>query len=348
MSQGPSKRRSGREPRGQHQTAQFAGRLLGASLGLLLDRALGEPPEWLHPVVLFGRVMQHLEKRCWADARANGVLYAACGAALGLGTGVLLESVSSFVGSPMLGSLFSSATGVWLCAGGKSLSDHARRVFEPLQRDDLHEARVQVSRMVSRETSNLDVGGVARAAVESVAENANDALVAPALYGALLGAPGALLHRALNTMDAMVGYRSPRYRRFGWTAARLDDIAGWVPSRLGAALVMALVPARAKEVFKACREDAPGHPSPNGGVTEAAFAAALGVQLGGVNTYEGRVERRASLGTGKPPGPIDIERASLLLDALDAALSGLLALSGLARWVCERRAKQRKFAGVKP
>jgi adenosylcobinamide-phosphate synthase len=332
----------------QHQIEQLAARLIGASLGLLLDRALGEPPQGLHPVALFGRVMQRLEGRCWADARANGALYAGCGVALGLGSGVILESALNLGGSPVLGSVFSTATAVWLCSAGKSLADHARGVLEPLQRNDLHEARVQVSRMVSRETGNLDATGVARAAVESVAENTNDALVAPAFYGAFLGAPGALLHRALNTMDAMVGYKNPRYRRFGWTAARLDDLAGWVPSRLAAALVMTLVPRRAKEVFKAWREDASRHPSPNGGVTEAAFAGALGVQLGGVNTYEGRVEARASLGTGKPAEPNDIERASLLLDAVGASLSGLLALSGLALWVLQTRAKRGNVVGVEP
>src|SRR5262249_41107178 len=150
---------------------------------------------------------------------------------------------------------------------------------------------------------------VARAAVESVAENTVDAVVAPALWAALAGAPGVLAYRAVNTLDAMVGHRSTRYARFGWASARLDDAANWVPARVTAALVAAARPARAAAIASAVRHQAPAHPSPNAGVAEAAFAAALGVRLGGRNAYGDRVELRPALGDGPPPAPADVARA---------------------------------------
>jgi adenosylcobinamide-phosphate synthase len=350
---------------GQRAPGRLAARFVGASVGLLADRVLGEPPEWVHPVALFGRAMEKLERCCWADAKGRGIVYALLGAAQGYFAGLLLESLLDSAGPSLLGSMISTATAVWLCSAGRSLSFHAKKVSAALGESDLREsnlwesdlgesnlgtgdlqeARSRLSMMVSRDVMGLDPGGVARATVESVAENANDAVVAPALYGALLGARGALLHRALNTMDAMVGYRSPRYERFGWAAARLDDAAGWLPSRLTAALVMALVPGRAKEISRAWRQDAPGHPSPNGGVAEAGFAGALGVQLGGVNIYEGRLELRRVIGRGDPPQAGDIKRALLLLDAVVLGLSLALALGGLTMGgLGTRRSAPKAFA----
>ena len=150
---------------------------------------------------------------------------------------------------------------------------------------------------------------IARAVVESVAENTVDAIVAPALWAAVLGGAGALGYRAVNTLDSMVGHRSDRYRRYGWASARLDDVADWVPARATAALVAAVRPGRPPTVWRAVRHDAPAHPSPNAGVAEAAFAAALGLRLGGANRYGDRVEHRAPLGHGRPPHRHDIHHA---------------------------------------
>jgi adenosylcobinamide-phosphate synthase len=155
--------------------------------------------------------------------------------------------------------------------------------------------------------------------------------VAPALWGALLGAPGTLGYRAINTMDATVGYRNERYLDYGWASARLDDVANYVPARLTAALVVAVRPRAVRAVWQAVRRDAPGHPSPNSGVAEAAFAAALGVRLGGVNTYGNRTETRPQLGQGRAPEPPDITAAAeLCRDVTTGLMTGLLALAALA------------------
>jgi adenosylcobinamide-phosphate synthase len=163
-----------------------------------------------------------------------------------------------------------------------------------------------------------------------VAENTVDAVVAPALWAAVAGAPGALVHRTVNTMDAMVGHRDERYSRYGWASARLDDAAAWVPARLTAALVLGCRPRAARRVVGVVRRDAPGHPSPNSGVAEAAFAAALGLRLGGESSYGGQVEVRATLGDGRPAGRDDIGRAVRLSRDVSVALACLLAVAGLA------------------
>jgi adenosylcobinamide-phosphate synthase len=160
--------------------------------------------------------------------------------------------------------------------------------------------------------------------VESVAENTTDAIVAPALWGAVSGAPGALGYRAVNTMDAMVGHRSSRYERYGWASARLDDLANWAPARITALLVMMVRPDRAGSVWQAVRRDAPSHPSPNSGVAEAAFAAALGLRLGGTNHYGDRVEVRGPLGEGRVPEVGDIAAAVRLSDEIQVALAFVL------------------------
>jgi adenosylcobinamide-phosphate synthase len=165
-----------------------------------------------------------------------------------------------------------------------------------------------------------------------LADNTVDAVVAPALWGAFLGAPGAFGYRAVNTMDAMVGHRSPRYARFGTGAARLDDAANLLPARLAAALVAAVRPHRAAAVGRIVRRDAPAHPSPNAGVAEAAFAAALALELGGTVRYGERVEHRPCLGEGPRPCPSDIGRAVRLADQLDAAVVALLALPTIVRF----------------
>jgi adenosylcobinamide-phosphate synthase len=160
---------------------------------------------------------------------------------------------------------------------------------------------------------------VARATVESVAENASDAVVAPLLWGAVAGLPGLFGYRAANTLDAMIGHRSPRYLRFGWAAARLDDLANWAPARLAglaAAVWAPLVGGTAANAVGVVRRDAGRHPSPNAGVVEAAFAGALDVRLGGRNAYHGSVEDRGVLGNGRPVVVDDIARANRLAAAV--------------------------------
>jgi len=178
---------------------------------------------------------------------------------------------------------------------------------------------------------------VARAVVESVAENTVDAVIAPALWAAIGGAPAVLGYRAVNTLDAMVGHRSPRYARFGWAAARLDDLAAWMPARLTAALVAAVRPGTCRRVARAVHRQAPLHPSPNAGVAEAAFAAALGVTLGGTNVYGGEVDERPLLGDGPEACAVDIERAVSLSRDVTAAFAAALAVPAMVRTVTSLR-----------
>jgi adenosylcobinamide-phosphate synthase len=170
--------------------------------------------------------------------------------------------------------------------------------------------------------------------VESVAENTSDAVVAPLFWGALAGLPGLLGYRAVNTLDAMIGHRSPRYLRFGWAAARLDDAANWLPARLAAVLTAAIAPSVAGSpaaAWRAWRRDARQHPSPNAGVVEAAFAGSLGVRLGGTNSYQGRAEVRGVLGDGRPVAVADIARAVRLSRRVSGAALALVITFRLVR-----------------
>jgi adenosylcobinamide-phosphate synthase len=290
-------------------------RALAASTGILADRVLGEPPSSVHPVVAFGRVMRAVERAVYGDARAPGVTHAAVGVGVGLGAGVLVGS---------------AGVATYVAVGGRALAQAATAVAVALEAGDLAGARSLLPGLVGRDPTGLDEKEVARAVVESVAENTVDAIVAPALWGAVLGAPGALGYRAVNTLDAMVGHRSPRHRHYGWASARLDDAAGWVPARVTAGLVGAVRPAAAAAVWTAVRTQAPAHPSPNAGVAEAAFAAALGLRLGGENRYGDRAEVRPPLGTGRPPEAGDIARAVALSRDVSIGLAALLALWGLS------------------
>jgi adenosylcobinamide-phosphate synthase len=284
-----------------------AGRSLAAGVGLLLDRAAGEPPISPHPLAVFGDVMKAVERTAYADNRVAGAVHAATGVAIGVGAGTLVRSTTA---------------ATYLAVAGRALREAADEVAEPLATGDLDGARSRLPALVGRDPSALDQHEIARAVVESVAENTTDAVVAPAFWAVMAGAPGALGYRAANTLDAMVGYRSDRYERYGWASARLDDVANWIPGRVTAALVVAARPSRAVAIARAVRRDAPLHPSPNSGVAEAAFAAALGLRLGGTNRYGVRLEHRAELGEGRPPEVGDIAAAVRLAD--DVAL--LLAL----------------------
>ncbi|MDE0667722.1 MAG: adenosylcobinamide-phosphate synthase CbiB [bacterium] len=280
--------------------------------GLLLDRLAGEPPPETHPVAWFGRLMERLEERFCADSRRRGIAYTVVGVVVGILAGRLVRSVT---------------TAVALTVAGRQLRRVAAGVGKAAAGGYLARARSELPALVGRDPSDLDASGVAAAVIESVAENSVDAVVAPAFWAVVAGAPGALAYRAVNTMDAMVGHRNDRYHRFGWAAARLDDLANYLPARIFAALVAAVVPGRAREIFAAVRRDAPAHPSPNAGVAEAAVAAALGRELGGPLRYGQILEDRPLLGTGPRPTPADVPRA---VDIADRAERVLLAVLGLA------------------
>ncbi len=294
----------------------FASRLRAPGLGLLADMVLGEPPLQPHPVKAFGSAMRRLEAHLYSDRYGAGVVHATVGVSAGAAAGAALRSASA---------------ATYLAVAGKALSGAASEVGAALATGDLERARASLPALVGRDPDGLDEKEIARSAVESVAENTVDAVVAPALWGAAAGAPGALGYRAANTLDAMVGRRSPRYRRYGWASARLDDAAGYVPARVTAALVAAVRPGTAAAVWRAVRADAALHPSPNAGVAEAAFAGALGLRLGGANRYGGSEELRPTLGSGRPAEACDIARATRLSGDVTLALAGLLLGAGWRR-----------------
>jgi adenosylcobinamide-phosphate synthase len=289
-----------------------ARRFLGAAAGVVLDRLVGEPPA-AHPVAAYGRLMAAAEERLWHDSRWWGTAFAAGGVGLGAGAGAMLAS---------------TALATAVAVAGRALASEARAVAAALAAGDLGSARLLLPTLCGRDPDALDDKGIARAAVESVAENTVDAVVAPAFWAALGGAPGACAYRAANTLDAMVGHRTPRHLRFGWAAARLDDAANWVPARLTAVLVAAVRPGAAGEVTAMLRHP-PSHPSPNAAVSEGAFAVALGVRLGGDTVYGGRVDPRPTFGPGRPPEPSDIDAAVRLSADVTAALAAGMAALGL-------------------
>jgi adenosylcobinamide-phosphate synthase len=203
-----------------------------------------------------------------------------------------------------------------------------------LEDDDLGAARRRLPHLCGRDPAALDAAGLARATVESVAENTSDAVVAPLVWGALAGLPGLVGYRAVNTLDAMVGHRGPRYGRFGTASARADDIANLLPSRLTAALTVAAAPlvnGSARDAARVWWRDGHRHPSPNSGQCEAAAAGALGVRLGGRNVYQGRVEDRPVLGDGPPPAVRDIGRAARLSGLVGAGAAGVAVLTLLTK-----------------
>lgn len=309
-------------------------------LGAAADRAFGDPRRW-HPVAGFGRAMQAVEARLWRDDRAAGVVHAATGIAVGALPIWLADR--RLRDRPLARTTLTAAV-TWAALGGRSLAGAGREIGQRVAADDLDGARALAPTLVGRDPATLDADGLARAGLESVAENTSDAVVAPFVWGALLGAPGIALHRVLNTMDAMVGHRSERYARYGWASARADDVAGWPAARAAALLTVIAAPTvrdpqrpdgpgGAAAAWRVWRRDRHRHPSPNAGQVEAAFAGALGVRIGGRNVYAGRTEDRPLLGDvagARTPEAGDLERAarlSLRVGALAAVTAAVVAVA---------------------
>ena len=288
---------------------------LSAAAGVVADSLVGEPAAAWHPVRLFGATMEHIERGLYRDTRAAGVVHAVLGTGIGVAAGAAVGS---------------TAAATYVAVAGRALRDEAVWIGQALSASDLRLARRRLPALVGRDVEHLGASEMARAVVESVAENTVDAVVAPAWWASVAGAPGALGYRAVNTLDAMVGHKDGRYLRFGWASARLDDLAAFVPARLTAALVAVVRPRRAPAVWRVVRTQARAHPSPNAGVAEGAFAAALGLRLGGVNRYGSRTERRPTLGEGRAAEPADVFRAVVLSKHVAIALVGLLATAGMS------------------
>jgi adenosylcobinamide-phosphate synthase len=299
-------------------------RALGLLLGFAADRWLGDPRRF-HPVAGFGQIAGRLESRLYSDSRPAGTTYAALLVGSVATVGVVAEKLTA--GRPVARTVLTAAA-TWAVLGGRSLEREADVMAGYLDAKEIDEARGRLSYLCSRDATDLEADELARATVESVAENTSDATVAPLVWGGLLGIPGLIGYRAVNTLDAMVGYKSPRYRNFGWASARLDDLVNLGPARVCAVLT-GLVSGRPGESWRIWRRDAAGHPSPNAGPVEASFAGALGLRLGGVNSYGSEVEDRGTLGDGLPPAVADIRRTASLARRVSYAAATLAAIVAL-------------------
>ncbi len=302
----------------------------GLVAGYLLDTAFGDPRSY-HPVAGYGKAVAALERRTYAPTRAAGARHAA----IAVGVPVLAATGASLATRRRpLARLVVVAATTWAVLGGRSLRREARALADSLDARDLAAARRRLPNLAGRDPSTLDESELARATVESVAENTSDAEVAPLFWGAVAGLPGLIGYRAVNTLDAMIGHRNDRYVRFGTAAARADDLANLVPSRLTAALTVGAAPlvgGRPGRTAWVWFRDGQRHPSPNAGQCESAMAGALDVRLGGTNVYFGRSEVRPQLGGGRAPVAGDIHRAARLSAAVGAgavALAAVRALTG--------------------
>lgn len=298
--------------------------------GFVLDRAIGDPVRPTHPARLLGRAIAGYERAVRprvssaAGERAAGVVLAV---GLPLTTFAAVRTLTRRLPRPAAFALEAWLVGTALA--GRDLGDAARRVTAALDMG-LSEGRAEVAMIVGRETADLSPDEVVRATVETVAENTSDGVIAPLWYAWLGGAPLALAYKAVSTLDSMVGYRNERYRDFGWASARLDDLLNWLPARLTALLAVAAGDG-GREALAGSWRDRVQHASPNAGLVEASFAHSLGIRLGGPARYGSVIVEREPVGDGgRPPEPIDVDRAVRLSDEIARLALGLGAGAALA------------------
>jgi adenosylcobinamide-phosphate synthase len=303
-----------------------------ALFAMLVELCLGYPQALLHaighPVTWIGALIALLDRRLNStkSGRATGII------AL-LAVIVIVGSIATVVQHALLrlpfGLLITALIGSTLVAQ-RSLHRHVSDVATALEQDGLTAGRTAVAHIVGRDTETLDEAGIARAAIESLAESFSDGVVAPIVWMAVAGLPGAALYKAINTADSMVGHHTERYEHFGWAAAKLDDLVNLPASRLSALLLIAAAALRrdgaAAEAGRIVRLDAPRHRSPNAGYPEAALAGALDLSLGGPRYYDGERIEDATMGNGRwNASAADIRRALVLYRRADAILIGLVA-----------------------
>jgi adenosylcobinamide-phosphate synthase len=285
-----------------------------------------------HPVVWIGKLIETLEQR-WNDPsrskaarRALGVVTMTIVAGSAAAVGYAIQTGAQRLPFGILIVVLVATVGL----AQRSLYTHVRDVLRPLARDDLHAARQAVSKIVGRDTTQLPATGVAAAAIESLAESFNDGIVAPAFWLTIGGLPGLFAYKALNTADSLIGHREPRWRSFGWAAARAGDLVNLIPARLAGLLIVLAGGGGLRVMWR----DAPRHASPNAGWPEAAMSGALGVELGGAATYEGVTHERPLFGAGRRPESADLGRAlQIYLEACALLLALALTLAvGAALW----------------
>jgi adenosylcobinamide-phosphate synthase len=311
----------------------FAGAMVVA---MAVDALVGWPSQLFarigHPVTWLGRLIATVDA-AWNRAtdppwlrRAAGVAGALLVIALAVALGWALQSLlpSGWIQLMLVGIL------AWPLVALRSLHDHVAAVANPLLAGDLTGARDAVSRIVGRDPAVLDEGGIARAAIESLAENASDGIVAPVFWGALFGLPGIFGYKAINTLDSMIGHRSERHEAFGWAAARIDDVANFIPARLTGFLFVLLAPRRS-EALSCMTRDARRHRSPNAGWPEAAMAGALRVRLSGPRIYHDSIASEPWLNEGaRDPLAADISHGLTIYRRAMALLAGVLAILAFA------------------
>jgi adenosylcobinamide-phosphate synthase len=290
----------------------FAGAMLAA---LAIDAALGWPERLFHaighPISWLGRLIDFLDAAWNRDSDAPA-FRRACGAAAALVVMALATALAWIVQEqPGAGWGRIAVVGIlaWPLIALRSLYDHVAAVARPLQSGDIKAARIEVSRIIGRDPNCLDEAGIARAAIESLAENTSDGVVAPVFWGVVFGLPGIVGYKAINTLDSMIGHRTPRHEAFGWAAARLDDVANFIPARL-TGILFSLVSVDLKVAMWCMVCDGPRHRSINAGWPEAAMAGALGVRLSGPRIYHGEVANEPWLNaSARDPLVSDIGRA---------------------------------------
>ncbi len=309
-------------------TLSFSAASLLAAFGL--DLILGDPPHWPHPVRWMGRLVEMTERVLYKgdDApvkqRFRGMLFWFVNVSAVAGTVAGILAALSWIhrGLAELISLWIAYTAL----ATRSLYDESNAVARALEAGRLHEARQLLARIVSRQTDHLDEEGIWKALLETVSENFSDGVVAPLFYLALGGPLGAMVYKAVSTMDSMVGYKNDRYRHFGWWAARADDVLNWVPARVSALLLLGaggLSGLEWKRGWKVMRRDARKTSSPNAGFPEAAAAGLLGVQLGGPGVYFGRVVMKPVLGDSDKPADASAYRRMIRLLFVGASLGAV-------------------------
>jgi adenosylcobinamide-phosphate synthase len=279
---------------------------------LFLDAVFGEPPEAIHPTVLIGLAISAFEKWALRIESPGSRLVAGIVLAVSMPSLVFVCTRKILGNVPRKPGWMIGTALIFTTLAMRGLGEAAGDVETGLHEGRLERARTRLGHFVGRDTEDLSESEICRAAVESVAENTSDGVVAPMFYGALFGAPGALAYKAVNTLDSMVGYRQPPYEDLGWASARLDDLANLAPARL-TMLCTAATSGRPLGTLLTAVRYGPLTTSPNAGMAEAAFAGALGIRLGGSNTYRGVLREGPALGDGRPPVPEDIRRAVRLM-----------------------------------
>lgn len=291
-----------------------------AVVAVIVDRVLGEPSA-AHPLVAFGRLAARIES-AWNTGRRGRLAGVAAWLAAVAPPVALAAWLTAVLPWPLAAVLHIAL--LWFALGAKSLTDHLAPIAAALFQRDLPGARALTARIVSRDTSTADEGALSRAAVESALENGNDAIFGALFWFVVAGGPGALLFRLANTLDAMWGYRTPRFLTFGWAAARIDDVLNWIPARLTAASYALL--GDTATAWRCWRTQARHWDSPNAGPVMAAGAGSLNVRLGGPAVYHGALEDRPALGAGAPaPAAHIVAAVSLVTRTLVLWLALLVA-----------------------